>query len=681
MEHNVGPVNAHSPAKGPPSHLVVAVALSFLAGALAVWIGHRLASSAIVDIGPTDANYVSGFRDIERDGPAYFRWSAVPSSSVLAPVRFCGPGTLQIRARRHFLDPAILTVSLGGVVLGRRSIQAGGDQPYDVLEFPVSKVSCVSGAVVVLEASVGNGRPLGAAVDWLRFRSDSGFRSAKSSLLAGGLSLALIATSLMILGVIGWPILTINGPLALLIGLIFATDPVAGERILRGGLVALVLTLTLGLVIARLSGLAVLSIRSRALLAASVLVALAIRLAFLHPQAFYPDYRVHALVQETYSSLGIQRFLAQLFEIQYARSLGLQQIGGNWYPFPYPPGPYVLIGAVQVASGLDPLDAAIAVAAAAAALIPAVTVALGLRLGLTPAVGLAAAFFLALQPLLVRRMALGYFPGVIGQFVDSLALLVVVGCLSDEAHWTRRWWTVVGLLLAGFLVYTQSIANFGLLIGSLLGLELVRRSPAAVGAIRVGAAALIALTLSVGAFYWRYVPVMENVAGHQPQAESRVLDRLEQIRENSLGSQAAVVDDDMNDPFAGTTVNPLRGLGRLAARLWRFNGPFVFAILAGLWLVWRQADRSRGNLLLAWVLVSVWISVLAAGLPSPNGFQHLKDLEFVSPLLALGLGLLATHMRERSTALAWAFGAVWMVFAGRAFLLEFQERLLPLAGL
>ncbi len=691
MEHNVGPVNADPSKPGAPAghgelrrgslRLVVALVLSFLAGALAVWAGHRVASSSVVDIGPTDEHYVSGFRDIERDGPSYFRWSSVPSSSIQVPVRFCGPGTLQLRARRHFVDPAILTVSLNGVVLGEQSIQAGGDLPYAILEFPVLKVSCDSDSLVLLEASVDNDRPLGAAVDWLRFSSEFGFRPAKSTLWTGGVWLALIAVSLAIAGVGGWSFFAINGPLSLLIGLVFAIDPIAGERILRGGLVALILALAMGLAIARVSGLAVLPVRSRTLLAAVTLAALAIRLAFLHPQAFYPDYRVHALVQQTYSALGVQRFLDQLFEIQYARSLGLQQIAGNWYPFPYPPGPYAIIGVVQTASGLDPLDAAIAVAAAAAALMPVLTLALGLRLGLTPTVGLWAAFFLALQPLLVRRMALGYFPGVIGQFVDGLALLVVVRCLSDGARWSRRWWIAVGLLLAAFLVYTQSIANFGLLIASLLGLELVRRSPSRIGAIRVGAAALIALTLSAGAFYWRYVPVMENVAGRRPQPESRVLDRLEQIRQNSLATQTLVVDDDLNDPFAGTTVNPLRGLGRLASRLWRFNGPFLFAIFAGLWLVWRQADRARANLILAWFLVCVWISVLAAGLPSPNGFQHLKDLEFVSPLLTLGLGLLAMRIRERSAAVAWALGAAWLVFASRAILLEFRERLLPLAGL
>lgn len=691
MEHNVGPVNADPSATGAPKgggevwrlwlRAAFPVALSFLAGAGAVWGGHRAASSSVVDIGPTDAHYVSGFREIERDGPAYFRWSAVPSSRVVFPLRFCGPGTLQVRARRHFVDPAKLTVSLDGVILGEESIQAGGTEPYRIIEFPVLKAACASNTSVLLEASVENERPLGVAIDWLRLRSESGFVSPPPTLIRGGVCLALIAVTLRIAGVLGWSLLAINGPLTLLIGLIFSEDPTAAERILRGGLVALTLTLAVGLSITRWSGIGSLSVRRRTLLAAITVGALAVRLGFLHPQAFYPDYRVHALVQQTFSSLGLFRFLDQLFEIQYARSLGLQSIDGNWYPFPYPPGPYILIGAVQTASGLDPLDAATALSAAAGALMPVLTMALGLRLGFPHAVGLGAAFFLALQPLFLRRMALGYFPGVIGQFVDGLALIVVAGLALGDGGWARRWWATVGLLLAGFLVYTQSIANFGLLVASLLALELARRSAAAAGAVRVGAAALMALTLSVGIFYWRYAPVFDNVTRGQPQPESRVLDRLEQIRQNSLANELVEKDEDLNDPFAGTTYNPLRGIGRLISRLWRFNGPFVLAIVAGLWFLWRQEERARSNFMVAWFLVCVWISVLAAGMPSPNGFQHLKDLEFVSPLLALALGLLTTRIRDRSTALAWTFGAAWLLFAGRAFVLEFRERLLPLAGL
>src|SRR5262245_37731314 len=110
---------------------VLALLLAALLGALAVLLGHRFAASAVVDLGPTDAHYVSGFRDIERDGPVYFRWSSVPSSSLSLPIRFCGPGTLRARVRRHFVDPALLSVSIAGTVVGQKAIQARDDHPYE----------------------------------------------------------------------------------------------------------------------------------------------------------------------------------------------------------------------------------------------------------------------------------------------------------------------------------------------------------------------------------------------------------------------------------------------------------------------------------------------------------------------------------------------------------------------
>ena len=692
MEHNVGPVNAAprdsgSPAENPPirpgrfREAAIFVALSLLAGAASVWFGHRLASTAVIDIGPTDAQYVDGFRDIERDVPAYFRWSVVPSSRIVAPVRFCGPGSVRLRVRRHFVDPAVLTVSLGGAELGRRSVQARTDQPYDIIQFPFSKAICTSDASVLLETSVENDRALGVAVDWIQLRAESGFGAANRSLVRGGLALALLAFCLMAAGAGARVVGVLIGASALAIGATFAADPVAGERILRGGLAAAVLSSVSGLILARVAGLLGLSSRDRVLLVALTAVALAFRVTFLHPLAFYPDYRVHALVQETYTNLGHTRFMEQLFEIQYARSLGLQLVEGNWYPFPYPPGPYVLIGWVKTAFGLGALDAAIVTAATASALLPVTTVALGLRLGLGPGLALGGALFLALQPLLIRRLALGYFPGVIGQLLDALALLAAVVLLSDRTRSFRHASLLGCLFLGAFLVYTQSIANFGLLIGTLLVLELTRRTSQASGAVRVGAAALLALAVSVGLFYSRYATVMENVANRQPQPEARVLDRLEQIRQNALASQPLAEGDDENDPYAGATLNPLRGVARLGSWLWRFNGPFALAIAAGLWLLWRRADPPGRNLILAWGSVCLWISVLAAGLPSPNGFQHLKDLEFVSPLLALGLALLTVRLREARPGLNWAFAALWLAFALRAFLREFRDRLLPLAGL
>lgn len=644
-----------------------------------MFAGHRLASTALVDLGPTDFNYVKGFRDLEKDGPVHFRWSAVPSSEITVPVRLCATGSLRLRVRRHFLDPALLSVSVSGTVVGQRAVQAREDHPYEVIEFPVTKALCGSDLSVLLESEVSNDRPLGIAVDWVEFRSTQGFTPALATVLRGAAVLVLIAGALAWLGASLPLSLGAGAAISLLLASLFVADPVAAERLLRGAVPAVLLTLALGLAVSRLFRLSDLSVAQRISLFALVLVTLVSRLAFLHPQAFYPDYRVHALVQETLDRQGLGGFLDQLFELQYARSLGLQQIDGRWYPFPYPPGSYVLVGGVRAIFSLSPLDASIVGAAAAAALIPLLTLTAGLRLGLGPAAGLWGAFYVALQPLLVRRMALGFFPGVIGQSMDAIGVLLLLHALADQSGRARR--TVIfGLaLLFAFLVYTQSVANFGLMMAGLLALEVLRRtSPTAV--VGVALAAALALAGSVGVFYWRYAPVMDNVAQHRPQPESAVLDRLDHIRRSALTEVGASDGDDVNDPFAGSTLNPARGVARLGSRLWRFNGPFALAMAAGLALLWRRSDPMNGNLVAAWAGVSLWISLLAAGLPSPNGFQHLKDLEFTAPLLALGLGVLTQRIWSFRPPLAGAFGVAWALYALRAWAVEFSDRLIDIAG-
>ncbi len=375
-------------------------------------------------------------------------------------------------------------------------------------------------------------------------------------------------------------------------------------------------------------------------------------------------------------------FLDRLFETQYARSLGLQQLHGGWYPFPYPPGFYVAAEGVLRLFGLGPLDASTITAIATAALIPVLTTAIGLSLGIGEGASLLGAFFVALQPLLVRRMALGYFPGLAGQLADAVALLLITRLVRSPALTVGRAGLVALALLAAFLTYTQSIANFGLMVCALLLIELFRRNPDG-GKTAFGLALIAAfsLSMSAAAFYSRYVPVLENVLNGRPQPESSVLDRLDQLRRNPMADSEDAEVEDRNDPYAGTTVNPGRGLARLAARVWRFNGPFGVAILIGLGLLWRMSDARTQNALLAWLSVCVSISVLAAGLPFPSPFQHLKDLEFVTPLFSLALAVFGKRLWDRNRLLAVLFAGAWLFFASHWFLVELAERLTILTDL
>jgi hypothetical protein len=671
------------PAALPPRKswgTIVAPALfSTALGAIAVFGGHRLAGSAVIDLGPTDARYVHGFREIERDGATYFRWSSVPSSQIVAPLRFCGPGSLRLRARRHFEDPALLTVALNGTVLGQRAVRALVDRPYEILEFQVPKITCTSNASILLEAIVTNNRPLGVAIDWAEIRSETGFFPHSDAVVAGALFAGLATAALSLAGGGSAMAFGVGTTLAALAAFACVWLPIAAERILRGGTLALIVLLLLVAVLSRQSIWQALSIRNRQLILAITIATLVSRAAFLHPQVFYPDYRVHALVQQTFSRLGLTAFLDQLFEIQYARSLGLQQIEGEWYPFPYPPGFYVLAEAVSKGLGLDSLDAVQVSAVISASLLPILTAALGLSLGLGEGTCVAAAFFVAFQPLLLRRMALGYFPGLAGQVFDALGLLVLIGAVRQIRDRGRSL-VLLGLtLVVAFLVYTQSIANFGLLIAVLLLVALVRRAPSSGSVVRVAVVAFVALLASIAIFYARYVPVFQNVASHQPQPESVLLERLDQIRQ-AQNRIAMVEDDDSSDPYSGPTTNLTRGFLRLGSRLWRFYGPFVFTLVLGAWALWRELDPSSRSLALAWSSVALSISLLAAGLASPNGFQHLKDLEFTAPLAGLALGSLAAAAATSRPVLAKGFVGAWCAFAAYALAVEFGDRLLPLAG-
>jgi hypothetical protein len=653
--------------------------LSAALGALAVLGGHRMSTSAVVDLGPTDARYTYGFREIERDDATYFRWSAVPSSEIRAPLRFCGPGTLRLRARRHFEDPALLTVSLNGAILGQRSVQALPNQPYDVLEFQVPKITCTSNVSILLDAIVSNNRPLGIAVDWAEIRSDAGFLPTPGAVIAGLTFAGLVAGAFSLAGAGTAMALGAGSLLSGLVAFACGWAPIAAERMIRGGALALVVVLLLSAAIGKLKICQSLTTRSQQVLLAITVATLVSRAAFLHPQAFYPDYRVHALVQQTFSRLGITVFLDQLFEIQYARSLGLQQIEGKWYPFPYPPGFYVLAEGVSKALGLDSLDAVQVAAVIAATLIPILTAALGLSMGLREGACVAAAFFVAFQPLLIRRMALGYFPGLAGQFLDAVGLIALIAAVRQSEGRGTRFALLGPILLCAFLVYTQSIANFGLLIGFLLIASLARKTPTRAAVVLVGVVATLALLASVALFYSRYLPVLQNIASDLPQPEAVVLERLDQIRQAQARSSLA--EDDFNDPYSGPTMDLGRGLLRLGSRLWRFYGPFAFTLLLGGWVLWRELDPASRSIAMGWSSVALWISLLAAGLASPNGFQHLKDLEFTSPLAGLALGSLAVAVGKSYPVLARVFAAAWFAFATRAFATEFGDRLLPLAGL
>lgn len=102
-----------SGARGTGFAAVLAVVL--IAAVLLPLLAARHARPLLLNLGPNDQEYVRGFReDWERDGLTRFHWTTL-SSSVRWPLSLAGDGhRLRMRLRRHFVDPAVVTLTISG---------------------------------------------------------------------------------------------------------------------------------------------------------------------------------------------------------------------------------------------------------------------------------------------------------------------------------------------------------------------------------------------------------------------------------------------------------------------------------------------------------------------------------------------------------------------------------------
>jgi hypothetical protein len=229
---------------------------------------------------------------------------------------------------------------------------------------------------------------------------------------------------------------------------------------------------------------------------------------------------------------------------------------------------------------------------------------------------------------------------------------------------------LLALLLAlALLTYTQSLLNFGILLPAYLvlslagdrGFENVRRLSGLV------VASVLGVSLALGLFYARYLPIFVDMQRGIPMPEEQILLDIFAKREAIAPTPPAAAETP-DDPYAGPGVAPWRGIAKAAWRLWLFYGPFVVAVLLGLGLVTRAAPGLARPLLAAWALTYLLLNLASGGLPGPNLFRYNKDLEIVAPLAVLALGATAVWLWERSRLLGAGFGAAFLVWSARRLL-------------
>jgi hypothetical protein len=490
-----------------PAWLDAAVlALVGLAALGAVRAGVRSSRSLLLDFGPNDVDHVQGFRpEWERDGRTRFRWTGT-ASTVTLPFRVAGDGhRLRMRLRRHFVDPARVTLKVEGRSVAVFDVQADTKVPYRIVEVALPHLEGRHPFVLSLEAPSANPRPLGVALDWMeleRATPDARFRPPTSMLLWAALAGAIAYAAPRLAGAVP-PVALLHAGLMVLAVLIgSARDPMAAERILREGSPAYAVIATAAVLILRWRrSRAALGVESSAVagvLTSLVLVALAVRLALLlHPQFYYPDVKVHGLFAWELARHGPIAFLRDFTRNQYRYSLGLQMENGHWYAFPYPPLFYALCWPFVSLAGYRPEVAVAVVAAAVNSLEALVIFGIARAIHAPPALSLAGAAAHPLLPIFLARLTLAYFPALVGHAADAVVILYLVSRL-DGLDRRRVILTLAALMALAFLTYTQSLLNFGVLLGLFVPLQLgferdrsaLRRTAGLVvgGAGRVGGA-------------------------------------------------------------------------------------------------------------------------------------------------------------------------------------------------
>ena len=649
------------------AEILLCLALA-VAGAFAPSLAARWARPALIEFGPNDVGYTSGFRqDWERDGLTRFRWTGT-HSTVTLPLSVSGDGLrLRVRMRRHLVEPAEVIVSAQGNPVGRFEIQADLHSPYRTMDLPLPPAPSPGPLTITIQTSSVNPRPLGLALDWLeivrgegRFTLTQGHALRLALVVAAAFAFPLLAGAPR-----GWAVTHAVIVLALAtIGT--AWDVIASERIAAEGAPVYLATGALVAWAARsrrlLPALQVDSSRVAGALALTTLCALALRLVLvLHPQFYYPDVKVHALFAWQLARHGLVRFLEEFTANQYRFSLGLQLENGHWYAFPYPPVFYMLCWPLLRLARYRP-EVAVAVVAAVVNSVEAwIVFGLARRLRCPPAIALTAAAALVVLPIFTARLTLAYFPALVGHAVDAVVLLVILAHLRDLAR--PRVVAGVALLVAiALLTYTQSVLNFAVLVPLIVIAHLaidhapdVRRRMAGL-VIATGLGGLLALAV----FYGRYVPIFLDMQKGIPMAEERIL--LDKQAQTPPPEAPTVVDKD--DPYAGPDFDALRGVRKAGWRMYVFYGLFAPAIALGIVVVLRRQDPPGSAFVAAWAVSYLVLNIASGSLPGPNLVRYNKDLEIVAPLFCVALAVVAEVLWRRSRAVAWVFGLAYLIFAG-----------------
>jgi hypothetical protein len=153
-------------------------------------------------------------------------------------------------------------------------------------------------------------------------------------------------------------------------------------------------------------------------------------------------------------------------------------------------------------------------------------------------------------------------------------------------------------------------------------------------------------------------------------AEERIL--LEKPASPSEPEPAVAEPPD--DPYAGPGVDPIRGFRKAGWRLYVFYSVFAPVVVAGLFLLWRNAPPRFAAFVAAWALTYLACNLASGGLPGPNLVRYNKDLEIVAPLFCVALAIAGEWIWVRSRVAAVAYAAAYLAFGSIRWVQDLTNR-------
>jgi hypothetical protein len=555
--------------------------------------------------------------------PSFFRW--LGRGGLDLPWRLRGPGVLILSYQ--IATPAVVTVLVHDKTAGMLQLLPGSSEATLVLADP--------GILRLRFRESESESEDRRRASFFRIQIDSSALSPTWRGAAAAAALPLLVAGLLLLARLPW-----RWSLGLALGVslseayFLSAEPYASLRLVERLLGPVAIVGSFAAILLRRT-------RWSPWVYAAFLVGLLLRLSILlHPFVYHYDHQAHAGMVRSVLDRGITAFWREQESLQLELNVGEIRVAGEKRAFPYPS--FFYIASAGLSRLVGSVDYAVMLLASVGAALEVLLVAwlAGVFVERERARAFTA-WASALYPASYGVLTLVLYPTMLAHVaeVGALGLWARLGGVEARA---RRAWILgaIGATAIASSIHAGTFINFAVFFPFLV-LFTKKVRPWILGGVALGISFLVSYR-----GYLSLVPVIFRAPA-----------------EKAFSSYPFQLEPPQQFAFMGGLLWPILGL-------------------AGLVLLRRSEKRA---FVLAWLASFLALRVLRVALGPPGA--HLKELQWVAPLVAIGIGLLLDAIAERARWLALALAitlllsASWWVVAHERWILPVLRPDSPTAAL